>query len=89
MSRQGQNTGEEHQERRAGDPGIASDAAAVELSPSSGEASDEEVAAVVAALSVLRAKRIEGRPTRSSTRWRFSGRWWSKPVPLRRDRPMR
>lgn len=19
--------------------------------------------------------------------WRFSGRWWSKPVPLRRDRP--
>jgi hypothetical protein len=19
--------------------------------------------------------------------WRFSGRWWSKPAPLRRDRP--
>ena len=19
--------------------------------------------------------------------WRFSGRWWSKPLPLRRDRP--
>jgi hypothetical protein len=19
--------------------------------------------------------------------WRFSGRWWSKPTPLRRDRP--
>jgi hypothetical protein len=19
--------------------------------------------------------------------WRFSGRWWNKPVPLRRDRP--
>lgn len=19
--------------------------------------------------------------------WRFSGRWWQKPVPLRRDRP--
>lgn len=22
-----------------------------------------------------------------SPRWRFSGRWWSKPVPVRRDRP--
>jgi hypothetical protein len=20
-------------------------------------------------------------------RWRFSGRWWTKPVPLRRNRP--
>jgi hypothetical protein len=20
-------------------------------------------------------------------RWRFSGRWWSKPIPARRDRP--
>ena len=22
-------------------------------------------------------------------RWRFSGRWWAKPVPSRRDRPGR
>ena len=22
-----------------------------------------------------------------STAWRFSGRWWAKPVPARRDRP--
>jgi hypothetical protein len=22
-----------------------------------------------------------------SSAWRFSGRWWSKPTPLRRDRP--
>ncbi len=21
------------------------------------------------------------------SRWRFSGRWWSKPVPIRRNRP--
>jgi hypothetical protein len=21
--------------------------------------------------------------------WRFSGRWWSRPVPVRRDRPVR
>lgn len=20
-------------------------------------------------------------------RWRFAGRWWSKPIPIRRDRP--
>lgn len=23
------------------------------------------------------------------TAWKFSGRWWSKPVPARRDRPYR
>jgi hypothetical protein len=28
---------------------------------------------------------VEG-PAPSSA-WRFSGRWWSKPTPLRRDRP--
>ena len=21
------------------------------------------------------------------SRWRFSGRWWSRPLPTRRDRP--
>ena len=21
------------------------------------------------------------------SRWRFAGRWWSKPIPVRRDRP--
>jgi len=24
-----------------------------------------------------------------STAWRFSGRWWAKPVSARRDRPFR
>lgn len=23
----------------------------------------------------------------SDSAWRFSGRWWMKPVPMRRDRP--
>jgi hypothetical protein len=47
---------------------------------------DEEAAAIVAA--------IEGAWPRAAVaaeeppaRWRWSGRWWSKPVPLRRRRP--
>jgi hypothetical protein len=51
-----------------------------------GEASDEEVAAIVAAVEVA-----WPRPVAASApvppRWRFSGRWWTKPVPLRRSRP--
>jgi hypothetical protein len=53
-----------------------------------GEASDEEVAAIVAAVEVAwprpaaASSRIE-----PAQRWRFSGRWWTKPVPLRRGRP--
>jgi hypothetical protein len=26
-------------------------------------------------------------PASEPARWKFSGRWWSKPVPLRRERP--
>lgn len=47
---------------------------------------DEEAAAIVAA--------IEGAWPRAAVagetavqRWRWSGRWWSKPVPLSRRRP--
>jgi hypothetical protein len=49
---------------------------------------DEEMAAIVAAVEVL-----WPRPAGASVaidpapRWRFSGRWWTKPVPSRRDRP--
>jgi hypothetical protein len=28
-------------------------------------------------------------PAPRSRAWRFSGRWWSTPVPARRDRPFR
>jgi hypothetical protein len=47
----------------------------------------DEVAAVVAALTVVTSggvADVSGRPT---PRWRFSGRWWTKPVPSRRGRP--
>jgi hypothetical protein len=51
---------------------------------------DEEAAAIVAAVQVVMASGAapaaapadEGPP-----RWRFSGRWWSRPVASRRDRP--
>jgi len=55
------------------------------------EPTDEEAAAIMAATEALWPRPAvlvdEGR-TRS-TAWRFSGRWWSRPVPARRDRPWR
>jgi hypothetical protein len=53
-----------------------------------GEASDEEVAAIVAAIEVAWPRPAAGSgPSEPTQRWRFSGRWWTKPVPLRRGRP--
>lgn len=51
--------------------------------------SDEEAAAIVAALEALWPKPVTivpdaGRPANA---WRFSGRWWTRPVAARRDRP--
>jgi hypothetical protein len=52
---------------------------------------DEEAAAIVAAMQVLWPRPVltaaEVR-TREAT-WRFSGRWWTKPTAARRDRPYR
>jgi hypothetical protein len=48
----------------------------------------EELAAIMAAVElvwprpVVATDEVEAPP-----RWRFSGRWWTKPVPSRRDRP--
>ncbi|CAB4758655.1 MAG: hypothetical protein F2694_10475 [Actinobacteria bacterium] len=58
------------------------------VSSISPEPTDEEVVAIVAAVQL-------GLPTSSGqeaaleavSRWRFSGRWWSRPVPARRARP--
>jgi len=49
--------------------------------------SDEEVAAIVAAVEMSwpRAAAPAGRD--ASQRWRWSGRWWTKPIPQRRHRP--
>lgn len=52
-----------------------------------GEASDEEVAAIVAAVEATWPRPAVGVTAEAPPRWRFSGRWWTKPVPLRRNRP--
>jgi hypothetical protein len=51
-----------------------------------GDASDEEVAAIVAAIEAVWPRPVAA-AAEVPSRWRFSGRWWTKPVPLRRNRP--
>jgi hypothetical protein len=50
--------------------------------------SDDEVVAIVSAIElswpVASASEVSDEDVE---RWRFSGRWWTKPLPLRRDRP--
>ncbi|HEX4982182.1 MAG TPA: hypothetical protein VFV63_10810 [Ilumatobacteraceae bacterium] len=50
---------------------------------------DDEVAAIVAAVDALwpRAAQAASTGRERRTSWRFSGRWWSEPTPVRRDRP--
>ncbi|MGH9133667.1 MAG: hypothetical protein ACRDZZ_07005 [Ilumatobacteraceae bacterium] len=50
---------------------------------------DDEAAAIVAAIELLWPRPAQA-PTDSRERrptWRFSGRWWAAPTPVRRDRP--
>jgi hypothetical protein len=53
--------------------------------------SDEEVAAIVAAVEVLWPKAVffEPAPAVRVPKWRFSNRWWVTPLPTRRERPHR
>jgi hypothetical protein len=51
------------------------------------DASDEEAAAIVAAIELSWPAPAADAAPEPPPRWRFAGRWWSKPVPLRRDRP--
>jgi hypothetical protein len=56
------------------------------ISPAPTEA---EAVAIVAAMEALWPRPVitaEEERRRAST-WRFSGRWWAKPLPARRDRP--
>lgn len=51
-------------------------------------ASAEEVAAIVSAIELSWPRPpIGGEGHPAVSRWRFSGRWWSKPLPVRRVRP--
>jgi hypothetical protein len=49
--------------------------------------SEEELAAVVAAIEVAWPRPGAAAAAPTPPRWRFAGRWWSKPVPARRERP--
>jgi hypothetical protein len=55
----------------------------VEITPT---ATPEEAAAIVAAVQVVWSGG-EAPAAEPTPRWRFAGRWWSQPIPLRRDRP--
>ncbi len=52
---------------------------------------DEEAVAIAAAVQalwpvpVIVSDEVRAR----ETAWKFSGRWWSRPLPARRDRPYR
>ncbi|MBU6330323.1 MAG: hypothetical protein KGR18_10280 [Acidobacteria bacterium] len=61
-----------------------SEAARVSITP---EPTVEEAAAIAAAIEITRPQVVlaDHRPT--TPRWRFSGRWWSTPLPQRRPRP--
>lgn len=49
---------------------------------------EEEMAAIVAAVAAVWPKAAPStQDRRDIPRWRFSGRWWTKPVPVRRERP--
>ena len=56
----------------------------MEISPTPTE---EEAAAIVAAVELSWPRAGAPAPPTAPPRWRFSGRWWTKPVPSRRDRP--
>ncbi|MFK8023824.1 MAG: hypothetical protein AB8G26_07660 [Ilumatobacter sp.] len=68
-----------------------------ELPPPSGLSmspapTEEEAAAIMAATEALWPKPMlltDEPPAPRSRAWKFSGRWWSLPVPMRRDRPYR
>jgi hypothetical protein len=52
---------------------------------------DDEVAAIMAATEALWPRPAVATDHRQprNTAWRLSGRWWSKPLPVRRIRPWR
>jgi hypothetical protein len=57
----------------------------VAISP---QPSAEEAVAIVAAYEALWPKPVlAAQEERATPTWRFSGRWWVSPLPLRRARP--
>jgi len=54
-----------------------------------GDPEPEELAAILAAIEIAWPKPVvvAAPAAPEPPRWRFAGRWWSKPIPVRRDRP--
>jgi hypothetical protein len=50
---------------------------------------DEELAAILAAVELLWPRPVVAtvEPGDTTPSWRFSGRWWRRPVAARRERP--
>jgi hypothetical protein len=48
---------------------------------------DEEAAAIAAAIELSWPRAVAVPADEPPPRWRFAGRWWTKPIPVRRDRP--
>jgi hypothetical protein len=50
---------------------------------------EDEMAAIVAAIEIAWPKPVvaAGPVIQEPSRWRFAGRWWTKPIPARRERP--
>ncbi|MBL8775291.1 MAG: hypothetical protein JNK12_05150 [Acidimicrobiales bacterium] len=69
----------------ATEPVVSVDGARTRLAPPG----PEEMAAIMAAIEVAwpRPSAADTDPRAATPRWRFSGRWWTKPIPSRRDRP--
>ncbi len=57
------------------------------VGPVSPEPTEEEAVAIVAALQTISGSGAGAPVATPVSRWRFSGRWWSRPVPSRRVRP--
>ncbi|HEV7888379.1 MAG TPA: hypothetical protein VGO92_12535 [Acidimicrobiales bacterium] len=50
--------------------------------------SPEQLAAIVAAVEMAWPRPVvPAQQAAEPLRWRFSGRWWVRPIPSRRDRP--
>jgi hypothetical protein len=50
--------------------------------------SEEVLAAIVAAVEIAWPRPVIVEPAAEPANpWRFSGRWWTRPIPVRRERP--
>jgi hypothetical protein len=48
---------------------------------------DEEAVAIAVAIEAAWPRAVAAPTAEAPPRWRFAGRWWTKPIAVRRDRP--